>query len=57
MKKEIKLDIIDRKLHYNNNIILFNKYFLKLEENNIINICENINYNIYFPMKTLNKIN
>ena len=57
MSKEIKLDIQNRKLHYNNNILLFNKNYLRLGENNIINICENINYDIYFPVKILNKIN
>lgn len=57
--KTIKLQIIDLKLEYNNNIELVNKKYFGINNNkwgNIIDIYENINYDIYFPMTDVNKI-
>ena len=45
--KNIKLQILNNNIIYHNNIELLNKYYFKLN-NKIIDICKNINYNIYF---------
>ena len=53
--KNIKLQILNNNIIYHNNIELLNKYYFKLN-NKIIDICKNINYNVYFPIVNVNKI-
>ena len=51
----IKLQILNNNITYHNDTELLNKYYFKIN-NNIIDICKNINYNIYFPIINVNKI-
>ncbi len=53
--KNIKLQILNTNIIYHNNIELLNKYYFKLN-NKLIDISKNINYNIYFPIVNVNKI-
>ena len=69
--KNIKLQILNNNIIYNNNIEVLNKYYFKLNnntidisknntidisKNNTIDISKNINYNVYFPIINVNKI-
>ena len=56
INKNIKLQILDNNIIYNNNIELLNKYYFKINNFGIIDIYENINYDIYFPIIIPNKI-
>jgi len=53
--KNIKLQILDNTIRHHNDIELLSKYYCKIN-NKIIDICKNINYNIYFPIINVNKI-
>ena len=53
--KNIKLQILDNNIRHHNDIELLGKYYCKIN-NKIIDISKNINYNIYFPIVNVNKI-
>ena len=53
--KNIKLQILDNNIRHHNDIELLGKYYCKIN-NEIIDISKNINYNIYFPVDNVNKI-
>ena len=56
INKNIKLQILNNNVIYNNNIELLNKYYFKINNFGIIDIHKNINYDIYFPIIIPNKI-